>query len=212
MNFDKARHNMVTQQVRSWDVINKDILNAMLNIQREEFVQVAQRKLAFADLNLPIGNRQSMMKPVIEGRMLQAINPDKTLEVLEVGTGSAYVTALLAHLCHHVTSIDCHASFVQSAQVKLKENNINNVTLIEADFYAFDNQQKFDRVVITGGLSSVPDFVFNWLKPNGEVFAIVGKEPIMEARIYKSSNDYKAHFDTTVEALSNIKSTNTFEL
>lgn len=212
MNFDKARHNMVTQQVRSWDVINKDILNAMLQVQREEFVQVSQRKLAFADMNLPLGNNQNMMKPVIEGRMLQTINPDKQFEVLEIGTGSAYVTALLAHLCHHITSIDCHESFIKSAQSKLKENNIKNVTLIEADFYDFDNQQKFDRVVITGGLTSLPDFVFNWLKPNGEIFAIVGEPPIMEARTYTSKTEFKGHFDTTVEALNNKQTTSNFEL
>ena len=112
MNFDKARHNMVTQQVRSWDVIDKDILNAMLNVQREEFVQVHQRKLAFADLALPLGHDQSMMKPVVEGRMLQSLDLDKEHLVLEVGTGSAYVTALLSQLVSHVHSIDKFSDFI----------------------------------------------------------------------------------------------------
>ncbi len=212
MNFDKARHNMVTQQVRSWDVINKDILNAMLQVQREEFVQVTQRKLAFSDLSLPIGHDQNMMKPVVEGRMLQAANLSKTQEVLEIGTGSAYVTALLADLCHHVTSIDCYNDLIQSASSKLKENNVNNVTLIEADFFEFANQQQFDRIVITGSLKQLPDFVFNWLKPGGEIFAIIGDQPIMEARMYTKPGVYEAHFDTFVEHLSNKNPTSTFEL
>lgn len=212
MNFDKARHNMVTQQVRSWDVINKDILNAMLHIQREEFVQVSQRKLAFADLNLPISSSQNMMKPVIEGRMLQTIKPEIHHEVLEIGTGSAYVTALLAHLCNHVTSIDCNSAFIQSAEMKLKENNINNVTVIESDFYQFSSQQKFDRIVLTGSVKSLPEFLFNWLKPNGQVFAIVGQGPIMEARMYSTPNIFTSHFDTTVEPLITQHSTTTFEL
>lgn len=212
MNFDKARHNMVTQQVRSWDVINKDILNAMLQVQREEFVQVAQRKLAFADLNLPIGDNQNMMKPVIEGRMLQVAELNSQHEVLEVGTGSTYVTALLAQLCHHVTSIDLNSQFIQSAASKLKENKISNVTLIEADFYDFNNQQKFDRIIITGGLQSLPEFVFNWLKPGGQIFAIIGDLPIMEARMYTEKNNYTSHFDTFVEPLINKQTTQNFEL
>ncbi len=212
MNFDKARHNMVTQQVRSWDVINKDILNAMLQVQREEFVQVAQRKLAFADLNLPIGDNQNMMKPVIEGRMLQAADLNPQQEVLEVGTGSTYVTALLAQLCHHVTSIDLNSQFIQAAASKLKENSVSNVTLIEADFFNFDNQQKFDRIIITGGLPALPEFVFNWLKPGGQIFAIIGKQPIMEARMYTEANDYISHFDTIVEPLINKQPTQSFEL
>ena len=212
MNFDKARHNMVTQQVRSWDVINKDILNAMLLVQREEFVQVPQRKLAFADLALPIGHNQSMMKPVVEGRMLQALDLNPSQLVLEVGTGSAYVTALISRLVNYVHSIDIIEDFTQTAKQKLKENQIENVTCETADFYQFNPQQKYDRVIITGALDEVPAAVFDWLNPDGQVFAIIGDEPIMEARMYQSAAVYTSHFDTMVGKLKKADQQPTFKL
>lgn len=201
MNFDSARHNMVTQQVRSWDVIDKRVLNAMLQIQREEFVQVAQRKLAFADISLPIGHNQNMMKPVVEGRMLQALDLSPTHQVLEVGTGSAYVTALLSQLSSHVTSIDHIDSMTRSAQAKLAEQGLNQIDLIHADFFQFEPQSDYDRIVITGALAQLPDTVFDWLKPGGKVFAIIGKAPIMEARTYTEKDHYISHFDTCVDPL-----------
>ena len=212
MNFDKARQNMVTQQVRSWDVINKDILNAMLNIQREEFVQVPQRKLAFADLALPIGHNQSMMKPVIEGRMLQAIDLQSDQLVLEIGTGSAYVTALISQLVSHVHSIDVHEDFTAAAQNKLKENHIDNVTCETEDFYTFQPVQKYDRVVITGSVESLPPQVFDWIKKGGKIFVVVGQDPIMEARVYEAPEQYSSHFDTVVAKLEQPNEKHTFKL
>lgn len=212
MNFDTARHNMVKQQVRSWDVINKDILNAMLNVQREEFVQVPQRKLAFADMALPIGHGMSMMKPVIEGKMLQALDLQPNQSVLEIGTGSAYVTALMSQLCNHVHSIDIEADFTAAAQQKLKENNIDNVSCETADFFTFKPTQKYDCVVITGALDTMPDFVFNWLTPEGKAFAVIGDEPIMEARVYNAIYSYSSHFDTVVGKLKQPDEQQTFKL
>ncbi len=212
MNFDKARHNMVTQQVRSWDVINKDILNAMLNIQREEFVQVPQRKLAFADLALPIGHEQSMMKPVIEGRMLQALELDDSQLVLEIGTGSAYVTALISQLASHVHSIELYDDLTTAAKQKFKENHIDNITCETDDFFTFKPVQKYDRVVITGALDELPSQVFDWLKSDGKIFAIIGQEPIMEARVYDSTGEYSSHFDTVVAKLVQPDQQQTFKL
>lgn len=212
MNFDTARHNMVKQQVRSWDVINKDILNAMLNVQREEFVQVPQRKLAFADMALPLGHGMSMMKPVVEGKMLQALDLSKDDLVLEVGTGSAYVTALLSRLVSHVHSIDIQPDFIQAAKQKLKENHIDNVTLDTEDFFNFKPVQKYDCVVITGSLEELPAFVFDWLNKDGKVFAIIGQEPTMEARVYQSNDAYSSHFDTVVAKLTQPQQQHTFKL
>jgi protein-L-isoaspartate(D-aspartate) O-methyltransferase len=212
MNFDTARHNMVTQQVRSWDVINKDILEAMLHVQREEFVQVPQRKLAFADMALPIGHNQSMMKPVIEGRMLQALDLNQSHKVLEIGTGSAYVTALLSCLVNQVHSIDIFEDFTQGAELKLKEHDIKNVQLETVDFYRFEAKQKYDRIIITGSINELPSFVFNWLNANGQVFAIVGNDPIMEARMYQSPDSYSSHFDTVVGKLIKNDEQHKFEL
>jgi protein-L-isoaspartate(D-aspartate) O-methyltransferase len=212
MNFDTARHNMVTQQVRSWDVVNKDILNAMLQVQREEFVLVPQRKLAFADIPLPIGHDQSMMKPVVEGRMLQAADLNNSQLVLEVGTGSAYVTALISRLAKYVHSIEIHEDFTRMAKQKLKENQIDNVTCETADFYSFVPQQKYDRIIITGSLNDIPAQVFDWLTPEGQVFAIIGDEPTMEARMYQSPAVYSSHFDTVVGKLIQANQLNSFKL
>ena len=212
MNFDTARNNRVKQQVRSWDVINKDILNAMLNVQREEFVQVPQRKLAFADLTLPIGHEQTMMKPVVEGRMLQALDLAPSQKILEVGTGSAYITALLSQLVNHVHSIDIHQDFTASAINKLKENHIDNASCETADFFTYEPTQKFDCVVITGSLKELPEQVFNWLNKNGQIFAIIGDEPTMEARVYHSQNKYSSYFDTVVAELQQPTNQQTFKL
>ncbi len=212
MNFDTARHNMVKQQVRSWDVINKDILNAMLNVQREEFVQVSQRKLAFADLTLPIGHDQSMMKPVVEGRMLQALDLKPTHVVLEIGTGSAYISALLSRLVSHVHSIDIHPELTTSAIKKLNENHIDNVSCETDDFFSFQPVQKYDRVIITGSLEELPSRVFDWLNNNGQIFAVIGNEPIMEARVYDSASNYTSYFDTVVARLEHPDQQQTFKL
>lgn len=213
MNFDKARHNMVTQQIRSWDVVNKDILNAMLSIQREEFVPVSQRKLAFADMTLPIGHDQHMMKPVVEGRTLQVLNLKPSDRVLEVGTGSGYLTALLATLTEHVHSIDVFQDFIDSARQKLSDQEIEDVTLEQADFFDFKAPIKYDHIILTGSLTELPAFVFNWLKDNGQVFVIIGEDPVMEARIYTSPDKYTTHFDTMVAPLLQPKAANrTFNL
>ena len=196
---------MVTQQIRSWDVTNKKILESMLSIHREEFVPIQQRKLAFADVALPLGHQVYMMKPVVEGRMLQAVDLQADESVLEIGTGSGYVTGLMAKLCHHVTSIDLHEDLIQSAQNSLQEANIENVSLQVADFFDYEPGKQFDAVVITGSLKELPQHVFSWLKPNGRVFAIIGQDPIMEARVYSSAETYSSHFDTLVTPLQQAK-------
>ena len=205
MNFDQARNNMVTQQIRSWDVTNKKVLESMLSIHREEFVPTQQRKLAFADVALPLGHHAHMMKPVVEGRMLQAVNLQADEEVLEIGTGSGYVTGLIARLCKQVTSIDLHQDLIQSAQNKLEEAQIENAQLEEADFFNYEPSRQFDVIIITGSLKELPKQVFSWLKPEGRVFAIIGKDPIMEARVYTSADEYASHFDTLVAPLQQAK-------
>ncbi|MCW8870635.1 MAG: protein-L-isoaspartate O-methyltransferase [Proteobacteria bacterium] len=212
MNFDKARHNMVTQQVRAWDVVNKDILNAMLNVQREEFVPVSQRKLAFADMALPIGHDQHMMKPVVEGRLLQVLDLKPGDRVLEVGTGSGYLTALLATLTDHVHSIDIYQDFIDATRQKLSDQGIEEVTLEQADFFEFKAPIKYDHIILTGSMKERPDFVFDWLKDGGQVFVIVGEDPVMEARIYTTPEKFTSHFDTMVAPMIQHKNTQPFNL
>jgi len=212
MNFDKARTNMVSHQIRSWDVINKDILNVMLSVHREEFVPIQQRKLAFSDMSLPIGHGQHMMKPVVEGRTLQSLNLDSSHTVLEVGTGSAYVTALLSKLCQHVTSLEIYPELSSSAMSKLKEINVTNVSLKNVDFFEYQTTKQYDRIIITGSLKSLSKKVFELLKPDGLVFAIIGDEPTMEARTYTSFDSYQSHFDTVLAPLEGNAPKQTFAL
>jgi protein-L-isoaspartate(D-aspartate) O-methyltransferase len=215
MNFNTARNNMLFNQIRTWDFIRPDILNTMQKLQREEFVPVSQRKLAFSDIELPIGHGQFMMKPIIEGRILQSLNLTGKERVLEVGTGSAYLTALLALSSEHVTTMDIHNDFTESAQEKLKDAKISNVKCLTQDIYKFNDSYKFDLIVLTGSVEELPEFLFNNIKKDGKIFAIVGQEPVMTASIYSQENEQlvvKSLFETVVEPLTALKNTNTFEL
>ncbi len=215
MNFETARDNMITSQVRAWDVTDPRILEAMKAVPREEFVQIPQRKLAFADLALPLGHDQFMMKPVVEGRTLQAlgINPDD--EILEVGTGSGYLTALLATLGKHVDSIDIHADFIEQAGHRLEKQGISNVRLMQQDLFSFKPDRHYDAIVLTGSVSERPDFLLEWLKPGGRIFAIVGRPPVMQAQLIEKNADsvtVTPAFETLVPLLKEPARTPDFHL
>ena len=215
MNFETARDNMITSQVRAWDVTDPRILEAMKAVPREEFVQIPQRKLAFADLALPLGHDQFMMKPVVEGRTLQALGINPNDEILEVGTGSGYLTALLATLGKHVDSIDIHADFIEQAGHRLEKQGISNVRLMQQDLFSFKPDRRYDAIVLTGSLSERPDFLLEWLKPGGRIFAIVGQPPVMQAqRIEKNSESVTVTpaFETLVPPLKEPARTPDFQL
>jgi protein-L-isoaspartate(D-aspartate) O-methyltransferase len=216
MNFNTARENMLLNQVRTWDFISPDIIDIMRKLQREEFVPVEHRKLAFSDLEIPLGHDEMMMKPIVEGRILQALELAGDEKILEVGTGSAYMTALLALSSKHVTSIDIHQSFTDSAVEKLAEANITNVDCLNQDIYSSDITTKFDRIVITGSVEDVPEFLYKNLKKNGKIFAIIGDNPIMEAclisNVDKEQKQVESLFETVVKPLTTSKETSIFEL
>src|SRR5581483_1136083 len=129
MNFDQARQNMVENQVRPWEVLDGRVLDVLRHVRREDFVPAAHRQLAFADLNLPLGHGEVMMKPVVEGRVLQALALKPEDSVLEIGTGSGFLTACLANLAAQVTSVDIHADFTAVASQRLQAAGITNVQL-----------------------------------------------------------------------------------
>ena len=215
MNFNTARNNMLFNQIRTWDFISPNTLNIMQKIQREEFVPVNQRKLAFSDIELPIGHGEFMMKPIVEGRILQALNLSGKERVLEIGTGSAYLTALLALSAEQVTSIEIHDDFIKSAQEKLKDSKITNVKLLNQDFYNFNDSYKFDYIVLTGSVEEVPEFLYSNIKKDGKIFAIVGKEPVMTAALYSKDGDklkVESLFETIVKPLITPKKESNFEL
>jgi protein-L-isoaspartate(D-aspartate) O-methyltransferase len=182
MNFEQARQNMVENQVRPWEVLDFRVLDVLSRVHREDFVAEAHRNLAFADLCLPLGHGEVMMKPVVEGRVLQALELQPTDEVLEIGTGSGFLTACMAHLAQRVTSIDIHADFIETARVRLGKSGIANVKLEVAEaVIAYEPHALFDAIVVSGAVHAIPERFLRWLKPGGRVFAVRGDSPAQQA-------------------------------
>lgn len=183
MTFDieQARHAMIEQQVRPWDVVDLQVLQTLTAVPRERFVPEQHRALAFADTALPIGHGQSMFKPVLEGRMLQAAAIRANDDVLEIGTGTGFITACLAHMARAVTSIDIHADFLENAQARLLGLDLNNVRFELADALSYRPQQQFDVVLVTAAVAVIPEAFKQWLRPGGRLFVIQGLSPVQEA-------------------------------
>ena len=183
MHFDyaKARENMVEQQVRPWDVLDTRVLEAIVTLPREAFVAEALRALAYADLALPLAHGETMMKPVLEGRTLQALLPGADESVLEIGTGSGYLAACLGRLAREVVSIERHADLADAARARLAAQGIGNVRVEVADAFAWDAPQAFDAICVTGAMEALPSQFLPWLRPQGRLFVVRGHSPVMEA-------------------------------
>jgi protein-L-isoaspartate(D-aspartate) O-methyltransferase len=190
IDFEQARHAMVEQQVRPWDVLDPRVLDVLSELRREDFVQPRHRKLAFADLALPLEHGEMMMKPILEGRLLQALDLAPESEVPEIGTGSGFVTACLARLARAVTSIDIHADFVERARGKLQAMGIACARIELADAMTFSPGRQFDAIAVTGAVATLPKSFREWLKPDGRLFVVHGQSPAQEAvRITRRSDD-----------------------
>lgn len=183
-DVENARFNMVEQQIRPAEVLDQQVLDLLFRVHREEYVPPAYRSLAFADLEIPLGHGEKMLPPKLEARILQELALKPTDRVLEIGTGSGYMTALLASLAAHVYSVDIVPEFTASAAAKLRAHGINNVTLETGDAArGWDKHGPYDVIVLTGSLPLLPDAFRASLTPGGRLFAIVGEPPIMEARL-----------------------------
>jgi len=183
-DVENARFNMVEQQIRPAEVLDQQVLDLLFRVHREEYVPPAYRSLAFADLEIPLGHGEKMLPPKLEARILQELALKPTDRVLEIGTGSGYMTALLASLAAHVYSVDIVPEFTASAAAKLRAHGINNVTLETGDAArGWDKHGPYDVIVLTGSLPLLPDAFRTSLTPGGRLFAIVGEPPIMEARL-----------------------------
>ena len=189
MNFEQARFNMVEQQVRTWEVLDARVLELLETIHREDFVPTRYRKMAFTDMAIPLDHGQTMMKPVVEGRLLQALElkPDET--ALEIGTGSGFITACLSQLAKHVVSVDVHEQFSNEVASRLKEKDIQNVELETGNaMTGWQPELAHDVLVVTGSVPSVPDHFRGWVNPGGRIFVVCGEEPAMEAKLLTKLN------------------------
>lgn len=181
IDFNQARHAMVEQQVRPWEVLDRRVLDVLGDVRREDFVPATHRKLAFADLALPLGHDEFMFKPVLEGRMLQALDLSPTDEVLEIGAGSGFLTACLSRLARSVQAIERHADFAAEAQRRLQSLEAANVRLEHADATTWDTALRFDAILVGGAVAEVPERFLRWLKPGGRLVLVRGAAPVQEA-------------------------------
>ena len=208
MDLEKARFNMIEQQIRPWDVLDDTILGLLQRIKREEYVPEAYRAMAFMDLEIPLGQGESMLSPKVEARLVQELHIKPTDKVLEVGTGSGYMTALLASLAGHVYSVEIISEFNQAAAQKLAAHDFNNVTCEVGDAArGWQKHAPYDVIVVTGSLPVLPDEFVAQLKPGGRLLAFIGLAPAMQARLTRLIEpgvvDSEVIFETDVRALKN---------
>ena len=188
MNFEQARSNMVEQQIRTWEVLDQAVLDLLYVVPREDFVPPARRTLAFVDMEIPIGDGEKMMAPKMEARILQELSPRKTERVLEVGTGSGYLTALLAHCAAHVHSVEIRPALAAFGRGNLERHGVDNVTLETGDAArGWPTRAPYDLIVLTGSTPVLPKALLAQLSPGGRLFAVVGEEPVMVARLVTCS-------------------------
>ncbi len=216
MDIEQARLNMIEQQIRTWEVLDMDVLDLLNEIHREDFVPDTYQDLAFADTHIPIGHDQTTMTPKVEARLLQsiAVNPDET--VLEVGTGCGYLTTLLAKSAKHVKSVDIYPDFITAANDRIIKTDLTNIELECMDAYSLvDQTEKYDVIVLTASIPAMDERFINLLNDGGRMFAIIGESPAMEACVVTKQNesDYSVEsiFETDSPALIGSEQKETFE-
>lgn len=207
MNTESARQKMIEQQVRAWEVLDPDVLHVLSEIPREQFVPRDFRALAFSDTEIPLGYGQSMMTPTVEGRVLQALALDGSESILEVGTGSGFLTACLASLGARVTSVEIHDRLLKRAAENLADAGVDNVELNCLDATVELPPGHFDAVVVTGSLHRFDPRFVEALAPGGRLFVVVGDPPVMDARLVRriGESDWSGEslFETELTPLVN---------
>ena len=207
MKTDLARRQMVKQQVRVWNVFNQEVLNVLGSVARERFVPASCENVAYADTEIPLAHGQVMLRPIIEGRLLQALAPGTGDTVLEIGTGTGYLTACLARMSASVTSIDIHKDFIAAASRNLETAEIENASVQCMDAMAELPDGKFDAIAVTGSVRRIDQRFVNALKPGGRLFLVVGESPAMNALLITRNGGGRQQsilFETDIPALENI--------
>ena len=206
IDYTKARTNMVYQQVQPWSVSDDSILNFMSTIPRERFCPAPFASLAYADVEIPIGHQQTLLAPPLVARFLQALNLKKSDTVLEIGTGTGYVTALLSHLVKHVFSIEIHDALSEQAKTTLAELGcLNTHCHVGNGAQGWAAQAPFDAIIATGAYHYPPHHLEKQLKPGGRLLAVVGSAPIMQACLFEPGKPPQFLFETLAPYLMDIE-------
>ena len=214
MDFEQARFNMIEQQVRPWDVLAADVLDLLGTVKREDFVPAAYRNLAFTDMEIPLPCGESMLAPRVEARLLQELALRKHETVLEIGTGSGFVAALLGHSAAQVTTVEIHPELAEAAQARLRHAGVLNATVRCLDASRELPAGEFDAILLSGSVAQIPDALVARLKVGGRLCAIVGDAPMMRAqrltRIGASDSKVVDLFDTVAPRLHGFAETPRF--
>lgn len=216
MELAQARFNMIEQQIRPWDVLDQRVLDLLEILPRDDFVSETNKSLAYADVSIALEHGEVMMPPKVEARLVQALNIKDSEQVLEVGTGSGYVTAMLAKLAAHVTSVDIHEDFLAQAQSRLEAHGISNVTLEHGDASKgwHVDEATYDVIAVTGSLPQYIDAFQKSLNVGGRLFVIAGQAPIMEAllvtRVTMGEWVKQSLFETDLAPLQNASTPSPF--
>jgi len=215
MNIEQARFNMIEQQIRPWDVLDAEVLELLHVVKRENFVPAAHKALAFVDAEIPLPGGQAMLNPKIEARLLQDVNLKKHENVLEIGTGSGYMAALLAHKGRHVTSVEVSPELKALAEKNLADNGVTNVTVeLGNGAQGWANGAPFDVIVVSGSLPVLPEALLQQLKVGGRLAAIIGQAPAMKAQLItrtgEAGYDTRTLFETDVKPLSSATTPSSF--
>jgi protein-L-isoaspartate(D-aspartate) O-methyltransferase len=208
MDFEQARFNMVEQQIRTWEVLDPKVLELLFKVHREDFVPPQFRSLAFADMEIPLGGGESMLAPKLEARLIQEAGVQPADRVLEVGTGSGHMAALLSHLARHVYTVEIVSELAEQARRKLDAHGRNNVTVEVGDAArGWDKHAPYDVIMLTGSVPQLPPQFESALAPGGRLVAVIGDPPVMTAyRIRRAAAGgfaQEALFETCIRALRN---------
>ncbi|MEO7496370.1 MAG: protein-L-isoaspartate O-methyltransferase [Massilia sp.] len=207
MNIEQARFNMIEQQIRPWNVLDQTVLDLLLVVKREDFVPAAHKALAFVDTDIPLPGGEAMFTPKLEARLLQEVNPKNHESVLEIGAGSGYMAALLAHKARHVTTVEILPELKTLAETNLAKAGVANVTVeLGNGAEGWPKGAPYDVIVISGALESLPDAFLKQVKVGGRIAAIIGQAPVMTAniitRVSETAYDTVKVFETSVKPLT----------
>lgn len=204
MNIEQARFNMIEQQIRPWDVLDTDVLDALQVVKRENFVPAAHKNLAFVDTEIPLGGGEFMFTPKLEARVLQAVALKKHENVLEIGAGSGYMAALLALRGRHVTTVEISPELKALAESNLAANGVSNATVEQGNgAQGWTNGAPFDVIVISASVPVLPEAFLKQVKVGGRIFAIIGDAPVMAGHLITRTGE--AGYDTVKIFETNVK-------